>query len=55
MVWMKLNEESINFMHTTKVYEKKLSCQTLALVIISTSNNAETNVRNVVKICIQAI
>ena len=30
-------------------------CQKITLVIIPTCNNSQTNVRNLVKICVQAI
>ena len=48
---MKLNEENINFINTTKIEEKNFSSYNLALAIIPTSNNSQTNDRNVVKIC----
>ena len=50
-----MDEESAQFIHTTNIQEKKLFSQKLALVIIPTSNNSQTNVRNVMKICIQVI
>ena len=52
---MKLNEENVNFIHTTKIEEKFFSSQNFALAIIPASNNSQTNDRNVVKICFQAI
>ena len=48
---MKLNEENVNFIHTTKIEEKNFSYQNLALAIIPTSYNSQTNDRNVMKIC----
>ena len=50
-----MDEESVQFIHTTNIQEKKLFSQKLALVIIPTSNNSQTNVRNVVKIRFYAI
>ena len=50
-----MDEETIYFIHTTKIYEKKLFSYILALAIIPTSNNFQTNLRNVLKICFQAI
>ena len=52
---MKLNEENINFIYTTNIYEEKLYCEKFALAIISTFNNFKINVRNVTKIGLQAI
>ena len=52
---MKLSEENVNFIHTTKIEQKNFSCKNLALAIIPTSNNSQTNDRNVMKICFQAI
>ena len=52
---MKLNEENINFIRTTTIEENNFSSQNLALAIIPDSNNSQTNDRNVVKNCIQAI
>ena len=52
---MKLNEENVNFIHTTNISEKYFSSLNIALAVIPTSNNSQTNVRNVVKICFQAI
>ena len=48
-------KKSTIFVHTTNIQKKNLSSWKLALAIISSSNNIRTNVRNVVKICIQAI
>ena len=47
---MKLNEENVNFIHTTKIEEKYVSSWNLALAIIPTSNNSQANDRNVLKI-----
>ena len=52
---MKLNEENVNFIHTTKIEGKNLSCQNFALATIPMSKNSQTNDRNVVKISFQAI
>ena len=49
---MKLNGENINFIQPTIVLKEKLSSSKLAAAIISASYNSQTNVRNVVKICI---
>ena len=49
------NEESIN-LSTPLIFKKKnFSLNFFALVIILTSNNSQSNVRNKLKICIQAI
>ena len=48
---MKLNEDNVIFIHTTNTQEEKFSSHKLALPIIPTSNNSQTNVRNFVKIC----
>ena len=47
---MKLNEENVKFIHTPKIKEKNFSSKNLASVIIPTSNNSQTNFRNIVKI-----
>ena len=47
---MKVNEENVNFTHTTKIEEKKFSCLNLALAIIPACNNSQTNARNVVNV-----
>ena len=52
---MKLNEENVNFIHTTKIEEKNFSSQNLALAIIPASNNSQTKYRNVVKIYFYSI
>ena len=52
---MKLNEENVNFIHTIKIEKKNFSCYNLALAIIPTSNNSQTIVINIAKICIDAI
>ena len=52
---MKLTFSSFNFIHTTFIQEKKVSFQNIALAIIPMPNNSQTNDRNVVKICFQAI
>ena len=52
---MKLNEENVNFIHTTKIEEKFFSSYNLAIDIIPASNNSQTNDKNVVKICFCAI
>ena len=52
---MKLTFSSFNFIHTTFIWDKKVSSQNFALAIIPMSNNSQTNDRNVVKICFQAI
>ena len=49
------NISLFNFIHTTNIWKKKFSSQNLALAIIPTSNNSQTNVRNVLKICFQAM
>ena len=51
---MKLNEENVNFIHTTKIKEKNFSSQNLTLAVIPTSNNSQTNDRNDMKICFWA-
>ena len=51
---MELNEENVNFIHTTKSEENFFSFKNLALTIIP-SNNSQTNDRNVMKICFYAI
>ena len=55
MVWIKLNEENINFIRTTNILEERFSCWKLALAITPASNNSQTNVRKGEKICFQAI
>ena len=47
---MKLKEENVTFINTTKIEEKNFSSWNLALAIVPTSNKSQTNVRNVVKI-----
>ena len=47
---MKLNEENVNFNYTTTILEEFFFLKKLALAIIPTSNNSQTNVTNVVKI-----
>ena len=44
---MKLNEENVNFIHTTKIEEIFFSSWNLALAIIPASNNSQTTDRNV--------
>ena len=46
-----IKEENVNFIHTTNSLEENFSPLKLALAIIPTSNNSQTNVRNIVKIC----
>ena len=52
---MKLTVSTFNFIHTTKIWLKKLSSWILALAIIPTFNNFQIKVRNDMKICFQAI
>ena len=47
-----VHEENINFIQTTNISEINLSFWKHALVIISTPNNSQTNVRKNVKFCI---
>ena len=47
---MKLNEENVNFIHTTNIQEENFSSLKLSLALIPSSNNSQINVRIVVKI-----
>ena len=41
---MKLNEENVNFTHTTNISEENFSSKRPALAIIPAVNNSQTNV-----------
>ena len=52
---MKLKISSFNFIHATNILEKIVSSENFALAINPTSNNSQTNAKNTVKICFQAV